>query len=196
VGFRQSRDRGHHGNHGQRVQCHGNERYAGQPTTSSLNMENSTVSLRRQRSDYLGEQVIVLFLSLGSNFVAYSTKLSKVVSRVKGREATTVHREEVGTKDKAQAVVVINRNQGMMEGQAKGFHRERIQCFARISSGYQSGKESTKKVMGNDILERGKGFAMLNNTLEILPLHLKSFLQSSVGSLGLPTGSLGKLVIT
>jgi len=58
-------------------------------------------------------------------FVAYSTKLSKVVGRVKGWKATTEHREEVSTRDKAQAVVAISRSHGIMEGQDREFHRER-----------------------------------------------------------------------
>jgi len=56
----------------------------------------------------------VKVLSPGSKLIAYSTKLSKVVSRVKGREMTTKHREAVGTRDKAQAVVVISRSQGII----------------------------------------------------------------------------------
>jgi len=66
-----------------------------------LTTDNSMVSLRRQGSEYLGEQVMMLILSPGSKFVAYSTKLGKVISRVKGREATMEHREELGTRDKA-----------------------------------------------------------------------------------------------
>jgi len=44
-------------------------RHAGQPHTSGLTMENSMVSLRRQESDYLGEQAIVLVLGPGSEFI-------------------------------------------------------------------------------------------------------------------------------
>jgi len=70
------------------------QRHTSQPGTSSMTMENSMASLRRQGSDYLSEQVIVVFCSPGSKFAAYSTKLSKVVSGVKGRKATMEHREE------------------------------------------------------------------------------------------------------
>jgi len=91
-------------------------------------------SLVRQGSNYLGEQAAVKVLSHGLKFIAYSTKLSKVASWVKGREATTKHREEVGTKDKAQAVVAISRSQGIIYSQAREFHRESSQSFARISS--------------------------------------------------------------
>jgi len=54
----------------------------------------------------LSEQVMVMkVLSPGLKFFAYSTKLSKVVCWVKGREANMKHREEVGTRDKAQAIM-------------------------------------------------------------------------------------------
>jgi len=93
------------------------------------------VSLRRQGIDYLSEQMIVVVMSPGAKFAAYSTKLSKSASQVKGRKVTTEHREEVNARDKAQAVVVISRNHGIMEGQTREFHRERSQSFARSSSG-------------------------------------------------------------
>ncbi len=73
-----------------------------------MTIENSMVNLRRQGSDYLSEQVVVVFHSQGSKFAAYSTKLSKVVSGVKGRKVTTEYREEINTRDKAQAVVAIS----------------------------------------------------------------------------------------
>jgi len=172
-------------------------RHTSQPGTSSLAMEDSAVSLRRQGSDYLSEQVAVLVLSLGAKFATYSTKLSKVVSRVKGRKVTTEHGEEVGARDKAQVVIVISRNHRVMEGQAREFHRERSQSFAGSSRGQRGGKESIKEVLEESILERGKeGFAIFNNMLEILPFHLKRLLQSSIGSLRIPLGSLGKLMNT
>jgi len=87
-------------------------RYASNPCTSSLTMKNSTVCLRRQGSYYLSEQVMVMVISLGVKFAVYSTKLSKVVSRVKGRKATMEHREELNARDKAQAVDVISRAMG------------------------------------------------------------------------------------
>ncbi len=72
-------------------------RHTGQPSTSSLTMENSMASLGRQWSDNLSEQVLVMITSLGLKFITtYSTELCLVVSRVKGTEATTEHREEVG----------------------------------------------------------------------------------------------------
>jgi len=90
-------------------------RHAGQPSTSDLTMENSMMSLGRQ-GNYLAEQAAMKVLSPGSKFIAYSTKLSKkVVSRVESREATTKHREEVGTRDKApQAVIASSRSQGII----------------------------------------------------------------------------------
>jgi len=131
-------------------------RHTSQPGTSSLAMEDSAASLRRQGSDYLSEQVAVLVLSLGAKFATYSAKLSKVVSRVKGRKATTEHGEEVGARDKAQAVIAISKNHRVMEGQAREFHRERSQSFAGSSRGQQGGKESIKEVLEESILERGK----------------------------------------
>jgi len=171
-------------------------RHTSQPGTSSLATEDSAASLRRQGSDYLSEQVEVLILSPGAKFATYSAKLSKVVSRVKGRKATTEHGEEVGARDKAQAVIAISRNHRVMEGQAREFHRERSQSFAGSSRGQRGGKESIKEVLEESILERGKeGFAIFNNMLE-MPFHLKRFLQSSIGSLRIPLGSLGELMNT
>jgi len=43
-----------------------------------------------------------------------------------------------------------------MESQAREFHWERSQSFARSSRGQQGGKESIKEVLENSILERGK----------------------------------------
>ncbi len=60
-------------------------RHTSQPGTSSLTTENS---LGRQGSDYLSEQVIVVFHSPGLKFAVYSTKLSKMVSGVKDRKST------------------------------------------------------------------------------------------------------------
>jgi len=45
--------------------------------------------------------------------------MSKVVSSVKGRKVTKEHREEAGTREKAQIVVAISRNHSIMEGQAR-----------------------------------------------------------------------------
>jgi len=58
---------------------------------------------------YLGQQVVVKVLIAGSKLM-YSTKLSKVVGRVKGREATTEHSKQVGTRDKDKAILVISRS--------------------------------------------------------------------------------------
>ena len=49
-------------------------RQTSQPGTSSLAMEDSAASHRRQGSDYLSEQVAVLVLSLGAKFTTYSAK--------------------------------------------------------------------------------------------------------------------------
>jgi len=46
-----------------------------------------------------------------------------------------LHREKVSTRDKAQVGVAISRSHGIMEGQAREFHREVIPSFARRSSG-------------------------------------------------------------
>jgi len=48
----------------------------------------------------LSEQVMVVFHSPSLKFAVYSTKLSKVVSGVKGRKATMEHREEVSARDR------------------------------------------------------------------------------------------------
>jgi len=54
-------------------------RHNGQPNTSSLTTENSTVSLRRQQSDNLGEQHLVMIMSPELKFVVYhGTKLCLV----------------------------------------------------------------------------------------------------------------------
>jgi len=56
-------------------------------------------------------------------------------------------------------------------------------------------QESTKEVCEESILERREeGLAIFGHTLEILPLHLEGFLQSSIGSLRVLPGSFGKPV--
>ena len=51
-------------------------RHTSQPGTSSLTTENNTVSLRTQGSDYLSEQVMVVFHSPSLKFAVYSTSTS------------------------------------------------------------------------------------------------------------------------
>ncbi len=60
-------------------------RHTVQPSTSSLTTENSMASLKRQWSDNLSEQVLVMITSPGLKFIAYSTELCLVVSRVSER---------------------------------------------------------------------------------------------------------------
>jgi len=55
-------------------------RHTGQPCTSGLTLENSMVSLRRQGSNYLGEQAVVMVMSLGLKFGVYGAELSHVVN--------------------------------------------------------------------------------------------------------------------
>jgi len=109
-------------------------RHTGQPSTSSLTMEKSAASRRRQQSKNLSEQVLVVITSPGLKFSAYSSELFLVVKRMKGREMTMEHREEVGSGDMTQAVVPISRSQGIIDSQARKFHRESSQSFARSSS--------------------------------------------------------------
>jgi len=91
---------------------------------------------------------------------------------------TTEHREEVGTRDKAQTIALISRgHQGTVEYQAREFHWERSQSFARIRvAGTVEMRASRKSVKRASL--RGKiGLSVFDHMLKVLPLHLKGLLQ-------------------
>ena len=132
-GIWHSKDRGYQKLLGREFSATVEGRHTSQPSTSSLTTENSVASHRRQQSKNLSEQVLVVITSPGLKFSAYISELFLVVKRMKGREATTEHQEEVGAGDETQAVVPIGRSQGIIDSQARKFHRESSQSFARSS---------------------------------------------------------------